>query len=408
MFLLCFPRESNAQVTVYERIFPQSRTALQEVLKHMQASMAGHLPVLDGFAVPSDYPLERYRRAYYQTTVQATSTAWGGSLVRVSAKVTAWYADPIASRSGYQLLTSNGRIETDLLDELSEQLATIAPTSQDTKKIGPASEKPGPVPTTNAAATQLPGSSITSSSYLAQSLATREQPAWRAPTNPDQNTLQGELNELHGILKNQVHPTNLAAVKKSNTAVVAAPSLEAKPLFLASAHDEFEILDFNRDWVHVRISGPSRGWVWHDDLEMPEDISDAETAAVRAVDASMFRITREETAPFPGDWEPLRGKNVKIISVQRAGGASKGNTPQMKLEFAKFLFERNYLELVRKAHELAGVVLIFDSSDGGMIAAPELTLEEWKAGTLSDEALWHHCFLDPPETFTTSGTSSIQ
>jgi hypothetical protein len=50
----------------------------------------------------------------------------------------------------------------------------------------------------------------------------------------------------------------------------------------------------------------------------------------------------------------------------------------------------------------------FDSSDGGMIAVPESTLEKWKAGTSSDAALWHHCFFDPTETFTASGTPAMQ
>jgi hypothetical protein len=44
-------------------------------------------------------------------------------------------------------------------------------------------------------------------------------------------------------------------------------------------------------------------------------------------------------------------------------------------------------------------VLIFDSSDGGMIAATLTTLEQWKAGKLSDGGLWQQCFFDPPETF---------
>jgi len=48
------------------------------------------------------------------------------------------------------------------------------------------------------------------------------------------------------------------------------------------------------------------------------------------------------------------------------------------------------------------VVLIFDSVDGGMIAATFPTVRQWKAGTLSDAALWHQCYFDPPETFTVS------
>jgi hypothetical protein len=32
---------------------------------------------------------------------------------------------------------------------------------------------------------------------------------------------------------------------------------------------------------------------------------------------------------------------------------------------------------------LAGIVVIFDSADGGMIAATLATLQQWKIGTLS-------------------------
>jgi hypothetical protein len=43
--------------------------------------------------------------------------------------------------------------------------------------------------------------------------------------------------------------------------------------------------------------------------------------------------------------------------------------------------------------------------DGGMIAATLSTLQQWKAGKLSDAALWHQCFFDPPEIFNESGAS---
>jgi len=45
-------------------------------------------------------------------------------------------------------------------------------------------------------------------------------------------------------------------------------------------------------------------------------------------------------------------------------------------------------------------VVIFDSDDGGMIAATVPTLRQWKAGALSDEALWRRCLFDPREAFT--------
>jgi hypothetical protein len=412
--VLTFTSASNAQPKTYERTVPQSKAVVEKVLKEMQVFLSGHLPALDGFAIASDRPLTRYQRAYYQATVEVSSTASGGSLVRVSAKVTAWYSDPVRSRSGYQLLTSNGRLEVDILDQLSEQLAATTPVRKNTGgEIEPSdktadSAQAAVYPPT----THLPESPPTFSSSLLQGLAAQEKTASQVtalkPKDPDQTRLQSELEQLEGILKNQVHPKNLAAVKKSGTAVVSTPSLNAKPLFLASAHDEFEILNFNQDWVHVRISGLSRGWIWRNDLEMPDDIPDTQPEPAAAAAADLFRVVREDTAPFPGDWEPLRGKNVKVISVQKTYEAGKDGSPQMKLEFAKSLFDKNYSEIAQKSPNLAGIVVIFDSSDGGMIAAAESTLEKWKAGALSDAALWHNCFFDPPETFLATGPSANQ
>jgi hypothetical protein len=412
--VLTFTSASNAQPKTYERTVPQSKAVVEKVLKEMQVFLSGHLPALDGFAIASDRPLARYQRAYYQATVEVSSTASGGSLVRVSAKVTAWYSDPVRSRSGYQLLTSNGRLEVDILDQLSEQLAATTPVRENTGgEIEPSdktsdSAQAAVYPPT----THLPESPPTFSSSLLQGLAAQEKAASQVsalrPKDPDQTRLQAELEQLEGILKNQVHPKNLAAVKKSGTAVVSTPSLNAKPLFLASAHDEFEILNFNQDWVHVRISGLSRGWIWRNDLEMPDDIPETQAGPASATATDLFRVAREDTAPFPGDWEPLRGKNVKVISVQKTYEAAKNGSPQMKLEFAKSLFDKNYSEIAQKFPNLAGIVVIFDSSDGGMIAAAESTLEKWKAGALSDAALWHNCFFDPPETFLATGPSANQ
>jgi hypothetical protein len=186
--------------------------------------------------------------------------------------------------------------------------------------------------------------------------------------------------------------------------------LTGKTLFLATAHDEFEMLDFNADWVHVRISGLSRGWIWRTGLEMPEGISDvpSNSPTNAPVVAELFQVTREETAPFPGDWEALRGKNVKIMSVQKIQEDEKNSGAQAKLEFVKSLLEKNYAELASKPQELAGVVMIFDSVDGGMIAMTMPTVQQWKAGKLTDAALWHRCFFDPPETFTVPGSAGGQ
>jgi hypothetical protein len=239
-------------------------------------------------------------------------------------------------------------------------------------------------------------------------LSSQQRAETRNPQNRAADQAEARLREevasLEEVVKNQAHPKNLVAIKKTGTPVVASPSLEAKTLFLATAHDEFEMLDFNADWVHVRISGLSRGWIWRTSLEMPEGISDVPLASTKAapVAVDLFLVSREETAPFPGDWDALRGKNVKIISVQKIHENEENSGAQAKLEFAKSLLDKNYAELAAKSQELAGVVLIFDSVDGGMIALTLPTVQQWKAGRLTDAALWHRCYFDPPETFSAS------
>jgi hypothetical protein len=415
IFLAAFlAAQMPAQTGTDERVFPQSKAAVEKALAAVQSDLAGHLPVLDGFAIPGEHPLDRYQRAYYQSKVQISSTPSGGSLVRVSTRVTAWYGDPVASRSGYQLLTSNGRLEADLLDQLAEQLAKSSTESSSgtASTSSPKPEPPAAEPTISAPAPKFPHTDRTFSSSLSQGLSAQERERPSAPQKLEKSdsALQAEADSLEEILKNQAHPKNLVAVKKSGTPVVSTPSLTAKPQFLASMHDEFEMLDFNADWVHVRISGLSRGWIWRNSVEMPDGIrdTDAAPAAGLAPAADLFHVIREETSTFPGDWEQLRNKNVKIISVQKVDENAKDAGPKGRLEYTKFLLEKNYKELAQTPSALAGIVVIFDSADGGMIAATMPALQQWRAGTLSDTALWHKCFFDPPETFDSSGTSASQ
>ena len=403
-----------AQSGGYERSFPQSKAAVEKVLKEMQ--VAGRLPVLDSFATSADRPIDRYQRGYYQSKFQVFAAPTGGSVVRVSVQVTAWYADPVAAKAGYQLLISNGRLETDLLDQLADQLAVNAPPARPSAPATAAARPPNPPastePTISAPVPRLPDVRGNYSSSLAQSLAEQEKNGTNSSSkkaeHKDGGPLQNEADNLEEILKNQARPKNLVAVKKSGTPVVASASLNAKTLFLASVHDEFEMLDFNRDWVHVRISGLSRGWIWRNNLEMPDSVPENDappSAAAVPTAAEIFHIAREEVAPFPGDWAPLRGMRVKIVSVEKTDETGKDSGPALRLEFAKSVLDRDYVELAQKAQELAGIVLIFDSADGGMIAATFATLQQWKAGTLSDAALWHQCFFDPPEILSTPSGS---
>jgi len=410
---------SDAPSVPYERAFPQSKPAVEKTLKQLQSSASGRLPVLDGFARPGDRPLERFQRGYYQCAIQVSSTPSGGALVRVSAKITAWYADPAAAKSGYQELPSNGRLETDFLDRLEDALGGKAAsaaadrpvnsvtTQAKSKPVGSAPAISAPMP--SGAAGSMASSKVsaapdaspfkvgnTVSSDMVASLATQ-----RAVADKHMEELTKEAKGLEEILRNQAHPNNLVAVKTSGTPVLVSPVEGAKLLFLATAEDEFEILDMNASWVHVRISGLSRGWIRRSGLEMPASFASSAKAEAPSAPASAerFQVKNEEIASFPGTWEPLRGKTVKILTVQNASGSASISGSGAKLEFAKSLFDKEYTELTQASTTAVGVVVIFDTEDGGMAAATLPTLQQWKAGTLSDQALWRRCFFDPPETF---------
>ncbi len=462
-FALLLGVRGFTQVSSNERAFPQSKSTIEQTLKTLRNEMAGRLPTLEGFAQHGDHPLDRYKHGYYQTIVELTSMPSGGTMVRVTAKVTAWYSDPLPSGSEYELLPSNGRIEGDLLNQLADQLATAGadvpqpvapkPASSLTTQaaITPARVSPATAPKDAVAATTPPGSTTavlhtqpeiaaktveklsnsseatlatapmpripenggTFSASVATKLRKSEAsvsilPKAAAPDVEPPSGLLAEAESLEEVLRNQAHPKNLVAVRKSGTPVVSSPSLNAKTLFMASEHDEFELLDFKPDWVHVRISGLSRGWIWRDSVEMPEGIPDAENSGLGPGPAAseLFKVNSEETAPFPGDWAPLRGKNVRIVSVQKVDDAAKDPGEQARLAFAKSVLDKAYAEISEKSPELAGVVVIFDSADGGMIAATFDSLKQWKAGSLSDAALWHQCYFDPPETIASGAGGS--
>ena len=117
------------------------------------------------------------------------------------------------------------------------------------------------------------------------------------------------------------------------------------------------------------------------------------------LDQQSFQVQSEQIASFPGSWAPLRGKTVSIISVQKTGDSSTDTGSAAKLVFAKSLFDKAYGDVAKGSTSIDGVVIIFDSEDGGMTAATVAVLRQWKTGALSEEAFWRRCFFDPPEAF---------
>jgi hypothetical protein len=399
---------THAQAVPYAATFTKSKEDVDNALKGMQAYAGQKLPIVDGFVATGDQPLDRFERAFYQFSIDLLPATSGGTIVRVVAKITAWYADPDPSKSGYQSLPSNGRLELDLLDRLREKIGEKPAASvlrsylQAPKpKLDLSTGLPGnPIPSSRLSVSSA-GSSGTASSETGgdEVAALRLQ---REAQEKRTRQLNEELQSLQEIQRNQAHPLNLVLVKKNDTPVLARPAAGSHPLFLAAANDEFEFLDAEGEWIHVQISGVSRGYIRRSSLDLPEFIA-ARLKSPNGADANAkqetFRVEREETATFPGDWEALRGKPVKIYTVQPVTQDLKETSALAKLKFAASLFQKFSADTSESASKVEGVVVIFDSADGGIIGATRANVQQMASGSLSQDNFWRQCYLEPPDAF---------
>jgi hypothetical protein len=393
---LCLACAALAQAPT-QRTFHASKAEVEKALRNIPSYPGGKLPVLEGFADAAGHPLDGYKRGYYEYEVQMKSASPGETTVEVRAKVTAWYAAAAAANSGYRVLKSSGRLESDLIDALDEKLNSHSASQN---------------PQNNSGGKALPDSPSVSAStgsfFNSPRLTTA--PSGARPVAPSPTAsldpaharqlerLQAQAKSLEDVLHNQSRPNNLAVVKRSNTPVVAQPADGSEVMLQADAEDEFEVLDSDQAWVHIKISGISRGWIKREYVDVPgaATVSVSDISAEQH-DTAAVRQTKEEVAPFPGKWEPLDGKPVKIIWVQPVNKNLFGAEPKWAL--AKSVFRGADAGAPADPNEVAGVVVIFDSEDGGMAATTLANLQQWRAGHLSDETFSKRCWRDPAEAF---------
>jgi hypothetical protein len=403
---LALATTAQTPTETYQRGFPNPPDALQAAVHTVQPLARGRLPILDGFVIPQDQPLESYSRGYYECVLQVLPAGSGQSLVRAVAKITAWYTDPQASRSGYRVLPSNGRLENDALDQVEEALADAASSGSS----GPysSSVKAGPGATSNGgilpsvATSQPPHDAVATPANNPASNESIETIRSRREANENKAAeLATEEKNLEEILHNQSRPTDLIAVKKSSTPIYSKPAEGSQVLMSADAHDEFQILGLEGAWVHVQISGASRGWMRRAQVNLPSGYGEGiaanpEQAAGDQAGAPPFKVEKQETSAFGGKWAPLAGKNVRVVWVAPARDPLTNAT--QKKSFAKEMFLKIYSEQKSAAPPIEGVVILFDSADGGQVAATMSSLQQLESG-LTGAAFWRQCSLDPPELF---------
>jgi hypothetical protein len=392
---------ANGQAMPYARTFSKPKTEVEQALKDLQAYTGQKLPIVDGFVGTTQQPLERYERAFYQFSIEVLPGVPAGTIVQISAKITAWYADRDPAKSGYQILPSTGRLELDLLDRLDEKFGNKPASGTARSLANSGISVPTPKLNLTGGINMSPGNG----NPIAAPEGTEELNRLRSEREAEEKRMRSlnvELQGLEEVKKNQAHPLNLVTVKRSGTPVMARAGEESRVLFKAAVNDEFEFLDAEGEWIHVQISGVSRGYIRRSALELPELIAEhlEETAKVEAAaKQAAFRVEREENSVFPGDWEALKGKTVKIYTVRPASQNLKETDARAKLDFARSLMLKFLEEVTPGAAAGDGVVVIFDSADGGIAGATLATMQQLAKGEISEEAFWKQCYLDPPETF---------
>ena len=385
---------SWAQAVPYARSFSKSKEEVDLALKDLQAYSGQKLPILDGFVAAGSHPLDQYERGFYQYSIELLPGDAGATVVRLTAKITAWHVDRDVSKSGYEVLPSNGRLELDLLDRLQEKLtgkpvdppATLNSNVQAPRPKLDLSGVPG--------AAALPAAASPIAKTPDEVAALRNE---RVVAERRVQQLTEERDNLKDIQKNQVRPQNLVMVTKAGAAIYDKPSDNARQLFQAAPNDEFEFLDGANGWIHISISGDSRGYVRQSSVLLPERIASQLESGESGLEQKFpgFRIEQESMSVFPGDWPVLKGKQVKIFTVQPIGQNAKDSGPTARLNYAMALFEK----MLKDSAATDGVVVIFDAADGGIVAAAMADIKKHASGQLTRDGFWAQAYLDPPDAF---------
>lgn len=371
---------------------------MEQALRDLQVYSGQKLPALEGFVAMGDKPLDRYERGFYQFSIEVLPGDAGATIVRLTAKITAWYADRDVAKSGYQVLPSNGRLELDFLDRLEEKLTGKPVRSSSAPSSGVQTPQP-----------KLDLSSARNAAIMASPLTQHDQPpdeiaalrSRRIASEKRVQQLTAELQNLQEIQHSQAHPQDLVVVKNPGTSVYAKNSENARPLFQAAANDEFEFLDGEDGWIHITISGDSRGYIRASAVEPPERVAARMQSHSPSLEERFpgFRLVREETTIFPGDWAPLKGKPVKLYTVQPVSQNPKETGPAARLDYCLALFEKVLHEAAAANPAQDGVTVIFDAADGGIAGATLADIQQLSPGSLARDAFWRRSYLDPPEAF---------
>ena len=407
---LFLPAASHAQqAEPVERVYNHPQVAVERALQDMQAYTTARLPVLEGFVSASAGTVQHFENPHYQFRIDVFPQGPAQTLVQVTAKITAWYADADPAHSQYVVIPSNGRLEEDLLDRLSLYLEKGNPLP------------PGSTPAAAPRSAGAPADSAAPPIHGSPSASTDSSAApVRGPGNPDpaslaaniaavrgereavettQRKLQQQISELEANAGSQKYLSNLAVIKAAHTPLFEQAAESSTILFHAEPEDEFEVSEVRGAWVHVRLENGGQAWVRGYQLQPPGEVDDADDPG-----AANFPTRDEDVRPFAGNWEPLIAKPALVISVQPTRAIPDNLLGSSQLAFAKYAFTQGYREATHSTRTIAGVVVLFLGGKAGAAAATVADIRRWRDGAITDKQFLARCSFDPPASFRDSLT----
>ena len=393
-----------------DRTFAYSSDVVKSALDRVAGSAGGKLPMMDGFVLAAVPDMDRYERPYYQYRVQLLPGDNNSSIVKVEARISAWYADPDPARSQYRSLPSNGRLENDFLDRLQQ---VLTPGSSKANGMG---KPPSPaiVPTGNSPPDSLPPDLKPAPSVKPPATPATPQEqldailAQRQDVREKTAAAKARLDNLKSAGQNSGDVAKLAAVKHSGVGVMSRKNFGGPVLFRAQAEDEFEVQSLEAGWAQVRLADGATGYIQSDELVLPAGMqpkptTETEVAAAqpaKPADPDLdFWVSREDVNTFSGDWARLKGKKVLFVYAQPRGLLSDMSGNDAKLSYAKRVFMTRFKSVNPAATGVEGVVVVFMGTRGGIAAATLADIQQWVEGGLGDDAFVNRCSLDPLAEF---------
>jgi hypothetical protein len=380
--------------SVIERSYSFSVEAVQKALQRIGGFGGGKLPVLDGFVTAAD--LDRYDHPYFQYRVHLKPVDANTTLVSVEAKISALHANQDPSKPEYQVLPSNGRLESDLHDRLQQALQGTSESPSVPVKNKDASRPPSQEFALGKAAPAETTAQAQLAAVLAERQSVREKTA----------SLQAQIDQMKASDHAPANAPKVASVKRSGVGVMSRQNFGGPVLFRAQAEDEFEIVELASGWAKVHLGPGSTGYIQADELTLPAGMTEKppETAAAKSQAAPPpadlgFSVSREDVTVFSGDWARLKGKKVLFVYAQPRGLLLDMGNEDAKLGYAKRIFESRFRSVSQSNTDVEGVVVVFLGSRGGVAAATLSDIRQWLEGGLPDAAFVNRCSLDPPTEF---------